>query len=277
MRASLLAAASCAALAMASSTAPAATVSTSIASPAPLPETGIVEGSYPQGGDATYYFGLDLKPGDFVSQIAFMGRPSKDKKLEFALLNPQGREVGSFYVLGSINANEETARAIPVDSSGRYIVKARLVGPETTSYRIQVGGSAIAALQPAAASATGPSQSFLLPSPLPKDGVVTGRFPGGDMKNSYYYFATDLKAGDLMTQVSFSGRANVDKYVELSLLQSNGRLVKSAFVLGTLDANGEVTRSFPVDATGRYVLRVGVKGAEGTTFKVEVGGSALPQ
>jgi hypothetical protein len=277
MRASLLAAASIAALAMASSTAPAATLSTSIASPAPLPQTGIVEGTYPQGGDATYYFGVDLKPGDLVSQIAFMGRPSKDKKLELALLNAQGREVGSYYVMGSMNANEEAARAIPVDSSGRYVLKARLVGPETTSFRIQVGGNAVAALEAAPAPSAGLSQSFLAPLTLPKTGIVTGRFPGGDMKNTYYYLAADLKAGDLMTQVSYAGRANVDKYVELSLLDSNGRQVKSAYVQGTLDANGEVTRSFPVDATGRYVLRVGVKGAEGTTFKVEVGGSALPQ
>jgi hypothetical protein len=276
MRAQFLIAASVAALAMASSTAMAATVSTSIASPAPLPDTGVIEGQYPQGGDATYYFGVDLKAGDLLSQIGFQGRPSKDKKLELSLLTMQGKELASYYVMGSMNANEEAARAFPVDSSGRYILKARLVGPESTSYRIQLGGDAMRSGK-AAPAPQGLSQSFLSPSPLPKDGLVTGRFPGGDMRNTYYYLATDLKAGDLMAQVSYSGRANVDKYVELALLQANGRTVKSTYAMGTLDANGEVTRSFPVDNSGRYVLRIGVKGAEGTTFKVEVGGSAIGQ
>ena len=42
----------------------------------------------------------------------------------------------------------------------------------------------------------------------------------------------------------------------------------------TIDANNEKTRAFPIDSSGRYVLRIGVSGVEGTQYKVELGGSA---
>jgi hypothetical protein len=48
------------------------------------------------------------------------------------------------------------------------------------------------------------------------------------------------------------------------------------YIMGELDANNEKTRAFPVDSSGRYVLRVGVSGVEGTKYKVELGGSAFP-
>jgi len=45
--------------------------------------------------------------------------------------------------------------------------------------------------------------------------------------------------------------------------------------MSEIDAKSERTRAFPIDSTGRYILRVGVSGAEGTAFKVEFGGSAF--
>jgi hypothetical protein len=44
--------------------------------------------------------------------------------------------------------------------------------------------------------------------------------------------------------------------------------------MGELDAKNEKTRAFPIDSSGRYILRVAVSGVEGTKFKVELGGSA---
>jgi hypothetical protein len=50
--------------------------------------------------------------------------------------------------------------------------------------------------------------SYVTPSALPKDGAISGTFPGGDKQYTWYYFAADLKAGDLLSQISFAGRAN---------------------------------------------------------------------
>jgi hypothetical protein len=41
------------------------------------------------------------------------------------------------------------------------------------------------------------------------------------------------------------------------------------------EAKRDATRRFAVDSSGLYVLRVGVKGAEGTQFRVDLGGTAF--
>jgi len=251
--------------------------STSALNPTPVPASGVITGAYPAGGtEVSYYFSVDLKAGDLISQISFNGRPNRDKKLEFDLLNAGGRQVGSHYILGSLDANNEQARVLPVDAKGRYTIRLKLTGPETTTFRIELGGSALAARAQTPVDATPFSASYLAPTALPKDGVITGSFPGGDQKYTYYYFATDLKAGDLLTQISFAGRANAPKYLELELLDARGRRAASHYVMGDLDAKRDATRKFAVDNSGRHVLRVAVKGAEGTKFKVELGGNALP-
>ena len=258
---------------MLASVASAEPFSTAATSPGPLPASGVIEGGYPVGDKETsYFFALDLKNGDLASQISFLGRPNKDKKLEFGILNSKGREVASYYILGSLDANQEAARVFPINSRGSYILRVRLSGPETTTFKVALAGTALGKPQ---AAAQGLSTSFIAPSPLPKDGVLAGGFPGGDRQLTYYYFAVNLKAGDLLSQIGFSGRKNVDKWLELALLGANGREVKSHYVMGGLDASNEATRSFPVDATGKYVLRVGMKGPEGTTYRVELGGTAF--
>jgi hypothetical protein len=45
--------------------------------------------------------------------------------------------------------------------------------------------------------------------------------------------------------------------------------------MGELDANQEATKAIPIDATGPYVLRLSLKGAENTNFKLELGGDAI--
>ena len=50
--------------------------------------------------------------------------------------------------------------------------------------------------------------------------MIAGTSPGGEKRITYYYFATDLKAGDLLTRISFAGRANAPKMLELALLEA---------------------------------------------------------
>jgi hypothetical protein len=248
--------------------------STSASNPTPVPATGVITGTYPPGTEATYYFAVDLKAGELASQISFMGRPNRDKKLEFDLLNSSGRAVGSHFVMGTLDANGEQVRNLPIDAKGRYTIRLKLTGPETTTFRVELGGSALADRKQPAAGGAAYSVSYVAPSALPKDGAISGTFPGGDRQYTWYYFAADLKAGDLLSQISFAGRANAPKWLQLELLDRTGRTASYVYVMGE-EAKRDATRRFAVDSSGRYVLRVGVKGAEGTQFRVDLGGTAF--
>ena len=248
------------------------TYSTSVTSPSQIPQSGVITGTFASAqAETSCYFSVDLKAGELATQISFLGRPNADKMLELDLLNATGRQVASYYIMNGLDANDEEARVFPIDSSGRYVLRLTTKGSETTSFKVELAGAALAATKPAAQGAP----SFLSPAALPADGVITGSFPGGDKQYSYYYYATTLQAGDLLTQLSFSGRADADKYAELALIGANGREVASHYIMSGIEAAQEATRSFPVDKSGPYVLRVAVKGAEGTKFRVELGGKAL--
>jgi len=45
--------------------------------------------------------------------------------------------------------------------------------------------------------------------------------------------------------------------------------------MSRVDANADATKSFPIDRSGRYVLRLTVQGPETTNYRVELGGNAL--
>jgi hypothetical protein len=251
--------------------------STSAVSPTPIASSGVITGNIPASdAETSYYFSVDLKAGDLATQISLQGRPGRDKQLEFDLKDPKGKRVSSYYIMEGLNANQEATRIFPVDSSGQYQIVLKTKGPETTSFQVDLGGSALPN-KPAAAAATS-SRSYLAPTPMPKNGVITGTAPGGDKKVTFYYFATDLKAGDLLTQISFAGRPNAPKMLEFALLDDKGRAGANSgyYIMGELNANDEKTRAFPIDSSGRYVVRVGVSGVEGTKYKIEFGGSAFP-
>jgi hypothetical protein len=250
--------------------------STSAINPTSVAPTGLITGNYPAGeAETSYYFSIDLKPGDLATQTSFLGRSGRDKFLEFDLKDPNGKRVGYYSIMTGLDANQEATRVFPIDSSGRYVVVLKLKGPETTSFRVTLGGSAFPDRQAGPAPA-GLSRSYLEPTPLPKDGVIAGSFPGGERTKTYYYFAADLKPGDLMTQISYAGRTNAPKMVEFELLDGKARASRdsSYYIMGELDAKSERSRAFPIDSSGRYIIRVAVSGVEGTKFKVEVGGSA---
>ncbi len=251
--------------------------STSAISPTPVAPSGLISGNYPASdAETSYYFAIDLKAGELATQMSFLGRPGRDKSLELDLKDPKGKLVSYYNIMTGLDANQEAARVFAVDSSGRYLLVLKTKGPETTSFQVELGGSAVANRQAAAPTATPFSRSYLAPSALPKDGVITGAAPGGEKTTTYYYFATDLKAGDLLTQISFAGRPNAPKMLELAVLDPNGRVGANSayYIMGELDAHEEKTRAFPIDSSGRHILRVGVSGVEGTQFKVELGGNA---
>jgi hypothetical protein len=270
-----------AAAALLSSVALADTFSTSALNPSPVPADGVITGGYPAGGaETTYYFAADLKAGELATQISLKGRDGRDKSLEIALIDPAGKRADSYYIMGSVGANQEQARVLPIDTSGRHIIRVTTKGPETTTFRVELGGSALATA-PQTATADGTfSKSFLAPTPVPADGLIAGKFPPSeDAVTTHYYFAANLKAGKLMSQLSFAGRKvtnwTVDKMVEFTLLNSSGRAVGSYYIMSSIEANQEATKAIPIDSSGAYVLRVSVRGPETTSFRLELGGDAI--
>jgi outer membrane protein OmpA-like peptidoglycan-associated protein len=250
-------------------------LSTSIMEPTPLPKDGIVTGHFGPGGESAFFLSADLAPGELQTQISFMGRPGPDKTLELSVTDRGGHVVGSHYILGSLDANDEQTRVFQIDSAGAYHLKILTKGPETTSFKLEVGGSALPGLKAAATTAYPFSQSFLHPSEIKAGSAISGTFPGGDRRLTYYYFAAPLKAGELLTQISFDGRANTPKMLELTLLNADGRRNDSHYIMSDLDAKQSATRTFAIDNTGAYVLQLAVKGSEGTRFCVLLGGTAL--
>jgi hypothetical protein len=251
----------------------AAMFSTSAGSPAPVPSSGVIEGKYPAGqSDTSYYFAVDLKAGELASQISMNGG-TQYKTLDLALLDGNGRKIGAYYVTAGANDNNEATRVFPIDSTGKYLVRLDTKGPETTSFRVALGGTALPNLPAAAAQTTGASRSFLSPTSVPATGVVSGSFPGGN-GYTYYYFGADLKAGNLLTQTSVAGREGAYKWISLTLLDDQGRSDKSYF-MSRVEAKADATKSFPIDRSGHYVFRLTVQGPETTKYKIEFGGEAF--
>ena len=133
----------------------------------------------------------------------------------------------------------------------------------------------VASLLPSTAQDT-LSTSIMRPSALDaKSGTIAGALPGGEGSKTFYV-AADLKSGELLAQLSVEGRANTDKKLTLEMLGSDARVEHSYYVLAGLEATGETTRVYPVDATGRHILRIIVQGEETGSFCILLGGSALP-
>jgi hypothetical protein len=246
--------------------------STSAVSPTAVPANGVIEGNYPAGqSDTSYYFVANLKAGQLATQISVNGG-AQYKSLDFSLLDGGGRRIDAYYITAGAGDNSEATRVFPIDASGKYLVRLTTKGPETTSFRVALGGSAMP-VAPAAVNANEQSRSFLAPTPVGRDGVIAGAFPGGE-GYTYFYFVADLKAGNLLTQMSVSGRDGTMKWISLALLDDKGRSDKSYF-MSRVEANADATKSFPIDRSGRYVLRLTVQGPETTNYRIELGGNAL--
>ena len=128
----------------------------------------------------------------------------------------------------------------------------------------------------ATAQADDLSMSVMRPTPVdPATGLVAGNLPGGQGSKSYYV-AVDLQAGDLIAQLQVAGTPNTGKKIEFELLNESARMVASVYAMAGLDANGEATKTFPIDRAGRYVMRLNAEGKESGTYCVLMGGTALP-
>ena len=143
-------------------------------------------------------------------------------------------------------------------------------------YTLQASLLWLAALTVPAAAQDTLSTSIMRPSALNSaSGTIAGALPGGEGSRTFY-IAADLKSGDLLAQLSVAGRANTQKKLTLELLGSDARAKHSYYVMAGLETTGETTRTYPVDATGRHILRIVVEGKETGSFCVLLGGSALP-
>lgn len=263
----------CAALAFVSP-AVAQSFSTSAVTPVALPNTGTITANYPAGAAETrYYFAAELKAGVLASQIAYRGAPDSTKTLEFTLLTSAGREVGSYYIK-SVGENYEGVRAFRIDNSGAYTIRLSVKGPETASFKVDLGGSSLAGKVAAPAPVAGPSTSFTNPSPLPADGVIAGTIPPGRGYQTSYYFAAPLKGGQLISQIGVTSTGTGSNMIEMSLLKPDGNPVDTYYTK-SFEKNHEATKTFSIGNTDTYIVRVTVQGAETTKFKAELGGSAL--
>ena len=73
--------------------------------------------------------------------------------------------------------------------------------------------------------------TYLAPSPVPKDGAISGTFPGGEAKYTYYYFATDLKAGAIgsLYNVAADPRLNHEVRITHGVLADESTALLQAF------------------------------------------------
>ena len=150
-------------------------------------------------------------------------------------------------------------------------------GPETASFKVDLGGSSLADKITAQAPATsGYSTSFIAPSPLPANGVVSGTIPASRGSLTSYYFAGPLNGGKLISQIGTTGSGSTPDMIELSLLKDDGTCVDSYYTK-SFEKHHEATKTINVDNGGTYVLKLSVQGAETTTFKAEIGGNALTE
>jgi len=247
--------------------------STSAVNPGPIDASGVVTGSFP-GSKTSYYFTIDVKPGELLTQIAFEGRPGANKSVDLALLGATGRSAGSYWTQGEGVADERT-RSFPIDATGKQVLRVEVEGPPTAQYRLELGGTALAGNPPATGATRPLSRSLRSPTRVASDGVISGPLPGKD-KQATYYLMVDVQAGDLLSQISAQSRKGADKSLSFELLRADAAGGESYWVHGSAAAE-EKTRSFPIDATGKQIIRLVATGPENGSFKVELGGSALAQ
>lgn len=121
------------------------TLSSSVFSPTAIPPDGIVSGPLP-GVDraATYYVLADLQKGDLLTQLTLVGREGPMKSIDFGLLEPNARTGGKYW-LNDNGASGEKTRSFPIDRDGPQIIRIATTGPETGTFKVELGGTAMAA------------------------------------------------------------------------------------------------------------------------------------
>lgn len=110
----------------------------------------------------------------------------------------------------------------------------------------------------------------------PATGQIAAHFPGGDGSTSYYV-TVDVGKGDLIARVAVAGTPDTLKRVDLELLNPNARVADSFYVATETQSQREASKTFPMDTSGRQIIRLIVDGGEEGTFCVRLSGPALPQ
>lgn len=134
-------------------------LSRSIFQPTPLANSGVVSGALP-GDDkrVTYYVAVDVQKGDLLTQISVASRQGADKSLDFSLLGDDGAPADTYWVHGEGSAEEKT-RSFPIDSAGKRIVKLAVQGPASGTFKVELGGTAVAERPPATDGAARTAQA----------------------------------------------------------------------------------------------------------------------
>ena len=131
----------------------AGTLSRSIFDPTPIPADGMVTGALPGAGRrAIHYVVADVKKGELLTQISATSREGADKSLTFELLEGDASGGEQYWVHGSAPTEEKT-RSFPIDRDGKQIIRIVTEGPETGTFKIELGGTAIAQQPPAGGAA----------------------------------------------------------------------------------------------------------------------------
>jgi hypothetical protein len=251
-------------------------LSTNVTSPTAMPANGVIDGNYPAStGETAYYFAVDLKAGTLASQAWVKGTDAP-KHLWLALLDTSGSKIEEYAVDSGFSDDGDNAHNWQINHTGRYTVRLTTKGPELATYRVELGGSAFAGHRPTPVDTSGYSRSFLDPTHIGSSAVIAGTFPAVRTTTSYYFDA-DLKAGVLMTQLSMAARKELGgtKWMMLEILGPDGAPLDKTQLERTFAPNSDGTHSFAINHSGHYVLRLDMRGTEGTKYKVELGGDAL--
>jgi outer membrane protein OmpA-like peptidoglycan-associated protein len=114
--------------------------STSIMRPTPVASNGVISGPL-TASKSVYYFALDAKAGDLLTQLSIRGTQGAPKELQLELLDSNARAQDSYWVHGE-DASSEATRSFSLDSTGKKILRVSTQGPETGGFCVLLGGEA---------------------------------------------------------------------------------------------------------------------------------------
>jgi photosystem I P700 chlorophyll a apoprotein A2 len=119
-----------------------ATFSTSVMRPTPVNPNGVINGSL-TATKSVYYFSLDAKAGDLLTQLSLRGTQGAPKELQLELLDNNARSQDSYWIHGG-DASSEATRSFSLGSAGKKILRVSVQGPETGGFCVLLGGEAFA-------------------------------------------------------------------------------------------------------------------------------------